>query len=414
MMGKCKKCGSQYKQGDTFCASCGSKVAAEKSKPVEKKTVPTPEPAAPPAKTPPPKIEKSELNEDVKLKIRAELETAIKAFKKGDITLEEFQDMKKGIIAKAKAGGFDGKKDFTPPKVPEDITQTLAPQYADVPRGELHKPLRRNDEPLFSKIWYLLPIVLNLLGGLIAYFSLKKQDSDGAKNMLIIGLVSLVITGAAGGFLLKENEMWPFEKKVDVPEGIIIDGTPITNSAEPLVATNSTAEEMNLKADDLGGDFQVDNILTGTLKDPLEFSSGNVTLANELEAGGWIENHRIVLKKEFSDGAADEATVEKVVDISISKYNATVSSSVFFKEQERAFVEEFNNSGYTFQEMAINDSGFIGKKVEADPTYEVKVTYKVVFYRHDAIVKISVSKLGRGLEEDEVEGYAQRIEERIV
>ncbi len=405
MMGKCEECGSEYKKGDSFCASCGSRIAAEKPKPVEKKTVPAP------------KLEKSELDDDIKLRIRADLETAIKAFKKGDITLEEFQDMKKGIIAKAKAGGFDRKNDFTPTptKVSGDITQTWTPpHYDDVPTGQLHKPLRRKDEALFSKIWYLLPVIFNLLGGIVAYYSLKKLDSNAARNMLLIGLISLVITGAAGGFLLKENEMWPFEQKVDVPEGIVIDGVSVaTDSGEPLIATNSSAEEMNLKAADLGGDFQVDNILTGTLRDALEFSSGNLTLANELNAVGWLENHRIVLKKEFSEEGAVEAAVEKIVDSSISRYNATISSVSFLKKQEGAFIDEFNKSGFAFQELAINDSGFIGKKVESHPTYEVKVTYKVIFYRHDAVVKLSVSKLGRGLEEDEVKGYAQLIEERI-
>jgi len=38
-----------------------------------------------------------------------------------------------------------------------------------------------------SNFWYILPIVLGLLGGVIAYFVLRKSDSKKAKICLIIG-----------------------------------------------------------------------------------------------------------------------------------------------------------------------------------------------------------------------------------
>ena len=48
-----------------------------------------------------------------------------------------------------------------------------------------------------SNFWYILPLVLGLLGGIIAYFVLRKSDSKKAKICLIIGIgISAVWTGA--------------------------------------------------------------------------------------------------------------------------------------------------------------------------------------------------------------------------
>jgi len=48
-----------------------------------------------------------------------------------------------------------------------------------------------------SYAWYLLPIVLGLLGGVIAYFVLRKSDSKKAKICLIIGIGISVLWTAA-------------------------------------------------------------------------------------------------------------------------------------------------------------------------------------------------------------------------
>ena len=45
-----------------------------------------------------------------------------------------------------------------------------------------------------SNWWYLLPIVLSIIGGLVGYFILKKDDPTKAKNILIIGIVMFVIS----------------------------------------------------------------------------------------------------------------------------------------------------------------------------------------------------------------------------
>ena len=42
-------------------------------------------------------------------------------------------------------------------------------------------------------LWWLLPIFLNLIGGIIGYFMLKDKDPRMAKNILLLGAVLFVI-----------------------------------------------------------------------------------------------------------------------------------------------------------------------------------------------------------------------------
>ena len=44
-----------------------------------------------------------------------------------------------------------------------------------------------------SSLWFLLPIVLNLVGGIIAYFVIKEDDPKKAKNCLYLGLILAAI-----------------------------------------------------------------------------------------------------------------------------------------------------------------------------------------------------------------------------
>lgn len=44
-----------------------------------------------------------------------------------------------------------------------------------------------------SRWWYLLPIFLNVIGGIIAYLVLKDDDRALAKNCLYLGIILTVI-----------------------------------------------------------------------------------------------------------------------------------------------------------------------------------------------------------------------------
>ncbi len=55
-----------------------------------------------------------------------------------------------------------------------------------------------------SKAWYLLPIFLGIIGGLIMYFVLRRDDTRMAQNGLLLGVIlfiASIVIGAAIAFL---------------------------------------------------------------------------------------------------------------------------------------------------------------------------------------------------------------------
>ena len=57
--------------------------------------------------------------------------------------------------------------------------------------------------------WFLLPIFLNIVGGVIAYFVLRHDDPQKAKNCLLLGIVLFVIQIGVG-YLLGDTTMDTF------------------------------------------------------------------------------------------------------------------------------------------------------------------------------------------------------------
>jgi uncharacterized Zn finger protein (UPF0148 family) len=415
-MAECKKCGEKTKKGDLFCSKCGTKIEVKKPKPVKKTST-----ATPPIK------EKPELSDDVKRKLKEELEISIKAFKRGDITLEEFQDIKKSIVTKAKAGFYSGKVEEPEPIIeepPSPLSHTVSEAplpmspVEPAPTGDLYRPLRRLDKQLFSRIWYLVPVIFNLIGGLVAYFAIKPVDDQSARKMLAIGVLSFVLVGVGVGYYIYSEDLLPIDKGEKPPTEIIIEGeegdSEVVELGEVVMvnASNGSAEDMNLMLEDMEEGFSRNDLLSGSLKDPLEFSGGNSSLADALTDKGWLENHRIVLKKEIS-GGENETIIEKEIDSSISKYNASRTVKSYFDERIAGFEEVLNDGNYTLIDLEINDSGVMGKKVDPDPEFVTRVTYMVFFYKNDVFVSLMVSKVGRGLEEEGVVEYAKIIEGRI-
>ena len=62
----------------------------------------------------------------------------------------------------------------------ENITDYVSKQSTVIP-------------PSKSKWWYLLPIFFSIIGGIIAYFVLKKDDPQLAKNCFIVGVIMFVL-----------------------------------------------------------------------------------------------------------------------------------------------------------------------------------------------------------------------------
>ena len=49
-----------------------------------------------------------------------------------------------------------------------------------------------------SRWWYLLPIFFNIIGGIIAYLILKRENKELAEKCLIVGLIFFIIQIVVG------------------------------------------------------------------------------------------------------------------------------------------------------------------------------------------------------------------------
>ena len=50
-----------------------------------------------------------------------------------------------------------------------------------------------NPEKTRSNLWFLLPIFLGLIGGIVAFFVLRQDDPKKAKNFLYLGIILAII-----------------------------------------------------------------------------------------------------------------------------------------------------------------------------------------------------------------------------
>ena len=48
-------------------------------------------------------------------------------------------------------------------------------------------------EKIRSNVWFLLPILFGIIGGIIAFFILRQDDPRKAKNCLYLGIIFMVI-----------------------------------------------------------------------------------------------------------------------------------------------------------------------------------------------------------------------------
>ena len=55
-----------------------------------------------------------------------------------------------------------------------------------------------------SNLWFLLPIFLSLIGGIIAYFILRHDDPKKAKNCLYLGIILQVVGLLTNVFVLTQ------------------------------------------------------------------------------------------------------------------------------------------------------------------------------------------------------------------
>ena len=67
-----------------------------------------------------------------------------------------------------------------------------------------------------SNWWYLVPIFIGLIGGIIAYFALRHDDPQKAKKCLLVGIIFLLIQGISEllkSYWASKKGEWPGESK---------------------------------------------------------------------------------------------------------------------------------------------------------------------------------------------------------
>ncbi len=67
------------------------------------------------------------------------------------------------------------------------------------------------NEKIRSRWWYLVPILFGLVGGIIGYFALRKDDPKKAKNCLILGGILTIINILVSTSLVFVSDAPPYD-----------------------------------------------------------------------------------------------------------------------------------------------------------------------------------------------------------
>ncbi len=225
-------------------------------------------------------------------------------------------------------------------------------------------------------------------------------------------------------------------------------------------------QKIILNSSDLPNDTVIEPTESGLTTEALVFHSGNKTSAKELTDNGWKGNYRLktFLKAPFFglDGS-NSTTSAKIMDISLSVYdlqpnNKTINywiNGLTDRENGYTAVNEQNKKSFenlsaiwvnsTLEEKtqaaqaygvtvdqftqfiangpseltiiskdAFGEKSIFAKSIGYASGYQVSITvYSLFFFKKNIYVNLVVSAYGRLASQDEVEGYARKIESRI-
>ena len=109
-----------------------------------------------------------------------------------------------------------------------------------------------------SKAWYLLPIFLGPIGGIIAYFLVKDRDKKMAEKLLIVGVVMIVVYFVLQFILLTVAYMFLSRIPTTVGPVINIVSASCTDGTIEVVIRNEGTDATSISSID----FYVDDQLT--------------------------------------------------------------------------------------------------------------------------------------------------------
>jgi|GEM_PF-6517843 len=370
----CEECGTEVSYEDKFCKNCGARIRLEKIQPALRE-------------------ERQEADEEEikgRLRLKKELENAIRAFKSGEISIDEFQK-KKNIVAE-ELKNLSRKK---------QLRSEIKAKNAEEKIFEFQREARERA--------YAQPSSYPTYGE-EALKEAKEERAERAsrfsqvsRKSIYIGVAVLVVAALVGGLLLvKSREMWIFQKKAE-PKGIEVIG-----GSKGGGELNATLAQINLNLADMGEGFGIDEGSTGLIKDALEFAGGDAELSSKLKSEGWKENHRIVL------GKTANGSLIMQVDSSISRYDLAEAKNFTFKSLLEEKRKELETEGYSVSGAAIDDSSIIGKRVaKEEATGNTIVYYKVLFYKKNVFAEVEVKGAVRKVAEEDAVKYANIVSGRV-
>lgn len=192
-----------------------------------------------------------------------------------------------------------------------------------------------------SGAWYLLPIFLTIIGGVIAYFVIKDEDPKKAKNCLYLGIaltaIWIAFSVVSGATLASEMENSSFfdgdmknydEIKSETSESLTSEELELLHEDE----MNQVMESMPYDYDVFGlniGYLQLQNeesiAITEFKKDETYSVVSEITNAENIEKNIYYTIGMISPRINFEEFSSDEITIPAFGTVTVSHDNMAIA-----------------------------------------------------------------------------------------
>lgn len=249
-MPACEKCNTSYNEGDVICVWCGN-------------LLPKPGTGTP----------RKKISIEIQKDLKHQLKEIITAHDNGEIGNEEFLKKKKEIAKK-----------IADVKAQKTISRYKVNSKDEHTEKKPSRPIRR-EKP--SKWWYLTPLIFNILGGIIAYFAVRKQDYKMARNlidfgglMLLLILVSVTVLPTYMANRQNNETTYEIPNTSVLAENIILEKIFINNSLDEVCQVLGLFSKYS--------DLQKQENFSSTYKDRYITMAGVKTVETNKDAEGYI------------------------------------------------------------------------------------------------------------------------------